>query len=213
MILSQFKALPLMGIIRGISLDQVEPLIETVILSGLKTIEVTLNTENAFEIIRKMVSLSNQRLTIGAGTVLKRKDLHLAYDSGASFMVSPVVIPEVIEDCVKEKIPIFPGALTPNEIYEAWRLGASMIKLFPAQFFGHEYVKEIKGPFDEIELLICGGVTPQNIQSYLSVGAKAFAFGGSVFNRQLWESKQFDVIQKKIEALIFAWKNQMKSGV
>jgi 2-dehydro-3-deoxyphosphogluconate aldolase/(4S)-4-hydroxy-2-oxoglutarate aldolase len=200
--LNKFKQLPILGILRGIDLDMIEPLTETIISSGLKTIEVAMNTNDASEIIKKIIKLRQGRLVIGAGTILTLDDLHTALDVGATFIVLPVVVPEVVEYCAKNKIPVFPGALTPQEIYNAWCVGATMVKVFPAKFFGPEYFKEIKGPFKDIELLACGGVTLDNIRSFFSCGASAVAFGASVFKKEWLESGNFSRVEKSIKALV-----------
>lgn len=186
-----FKKLPVMGILRGVELDNLEPLIETVISSGLKTIEITINTKDAPLLIRRAVKASGKRLSIGAGTVLDLGGLESALDSGATFIVSPLLVKEVTEYCVKNKIPVFPGALTPLEVYNVWQSGATMVKVFPAKVFGPEYFKELKGPFNDIELLACGGVTPENMKSYFENGASAVTFGASVFKKELLEKKDF----------------------
>lgn len=194
----KFKQLPILGIIRGIELEAIVPLIETVISSGLKTIEITMNTEGAPSLIKKAVKASKQKLTIGAGTVLDMNDLKAALDSGASFIVMPVLVKEVVEYCVKNKIPVFPGAFTPQEIYNCWQMGATMVKVFPAKFFGPEYFREIRGPFNDIELLACAGISPENMQDYFSCGASAVSFGASVFKKDWLLKKDFKSIGKKI---------------
>ena len=191
-----------MGILRGVAADIIEPLTETVISSGLKTVEITMNTPGATELIKRMRSASGARLTIGAGTVLTTGDLEKAVDAGATFIVMPTLVRNVVEHCVKNKIPVFPGALTPQEIYDAWRAGATMVKVFPAKFFGPSYFKEVKGPFEGIELLACGGVTPENIKSFFLCGASGIAFGGSVFKKEALASHDFTAIEKAIKALI-----------
>ena len=187
--LKQFRQLPLMGILRGVEEDIITPLIETVVSSGLKTIEITLNTPNAAQLIKQAVKTAQGRLVVGAGTVLTKDDTRKALDAGASFIVSPVVEEEVINCCKKSNIPVFPGALTPQEIYNAWGAGATMVKVFPAKFFGPTYFKEIKGPFKDIELLACGGVNPDNIKLFFSSGASAIAFGTSIFKKE-WLTKE-----------------------
>lgn len=201
---SEFKKLPIIGILRGIEEDQVEPLVETITCSGLKTIEVTMNTPAADKIIKKMVKAVRGKLTIGAGTVLDLTSLKKAVDCGATFIVMPVLIKKVVSYCVKHKIPVFPGALTPTEIYQAQDAGATMVKVFPAKFFGPEYFKEIKGPFNNIELLACGGVTPENIKTFFTCGASAVAFGASVFKKEWLRDKQFSQIGKSIEVFVKA---------
>ena len=193
-----------MGIMRGIELSAIEPLVETFISSGLETIEITMNTPNAPELIKTAVRAAKNRLMIGAGTVLDMQGLKSALISGATFIVMPVLVPDVLEYCVKNKIPAFPGALSPQEIYTAWRGGAAMVKVFPAKAFGPEYFKEIKGPFNDIELLACGGVTPQNLKAYIANGASAVSFGASVFKKEWLDKKDFDSISASIKGYLSA---------
>lgn len=200
--IKKFKKLPFLGILRGIDNDDIEPLTKTIIASGLETIEITMNTKNAPALIRKAVKIAKGRLTIGAGTVLNMATLKRALDSGATFIVMPVMIEEIIHFCVKNKIPVFPGALTPQEIYIAWMSGAAMVKVFPAGVFGPRYFKEIKGPFADIELLACGGVTPENIRDYFASGAGAIAFGTSVFKKEWLVQRRFDKIKESIQELL-----------
>lgn len=202
---AKFKELPIMGILRGISPGDLEPVIQTAESSGLKTLEITMNTPAAPDLIKKATQLS-KKLTIGAGTVLNIEDLKSALKAGATFIVMPVAVPGVVKYCVKNKIPVFPGALTPQEVFNAWEMGATMVKVFPAKFFGPEYFKELKGPFNNIELLACAGVTPENLKSYFSCGASAVTFGASVFKQEWIRSKDFSSIGKSIKAFLEAFK-------
>jgi len=197
--ISEFKKLPIMGIIRGIEEAELEPLVETVISSGLKTIEITMNTKKAEILIEKAIKLAGRRLTIGAGTVLTMDSVQVALDAGASFIVTPVLIKEVVNYCVKQKIPVFPGALTPTEIAAAAKAGATMVKVFPAKFFGPEYFKEIKGPFNDVKLLACAGVTAQNMKEYFLNGADAVSFGASVFKKEWLKENNFAKIGDEIK--------------
>ena len=201
-----FENLPIMGILRSIDYDLIDELVQTMISSGLKTVEVAMNTSGAEKQIRKIVEISKGCLCVGAGTVLKTDDLKKALDYGATFIVTPVLVGEVLEYCVKNSICVFPGALTPGEIYNAWGMGATMVKVFPAKFFGPTYFKEIKGPFDRMKLLACGGVNSDNIKSFFLNGANAVAFGGSIFRKELLESRDFLRIGENIKTLISAYK-------
>lgn len=198
----EFKKQPILGIVRGVKLAQIEPLVETVIESGLKTLEITMNTPAAAQLIRKSKKIAQKHLTLGAGTVLDMRSLKLALDSGATFIVMPVLAGDVLAYCVKHKIPAFPGALTLQEIYNAWRVGATMVKVFPARFFGPEYFREIKSPFGDIELLACAGVTPENLREYFACGASAIAFGASVFRKEWLQNKDYSSIARSIKAYI-----------
>lgn len=197
--LSRFKKKPVMGILRGIEAGSLEPLVEAILSSGLETIEITMNTKNAPQLIRQAKKASGSKLMIGAGTVLSMDSLITALDYGATFIVMPVFIKDIVDYCVKKRIPVFPGALTPQEIYNAWRAGASMVKVFPAKFFGPDYFSELKGPFNDIELLACGGVTPENLKEYIANGASAVAFGNSVFKKAWLEAGNFEGIAQEIK--------------
>jgi 2-dehydro-3-deoxyphosphogluconate aldolase/(4S)-4-hydroxy-2-oxoglutarate aldolase len=105
---------------------------------------------------------------------------------------------------VRSGIPVFPGALTPQEIYRARQAGAAMVKVFPAGYFGPKYFKEIKGPFADIPLLACGGVTPENVSDYFRHGADAAAFGASVFRKEWIERKDFGMIGEVIRRFVSA---------
>jgi 2-dehydro-3-deoxyphosphogluconate aldolase/(4S)-4-hydroxy-2-oxoglutarate aldolase len=209
--LSKFKKLPLLGILRGVTSGQIGPLIETIASSGLETIEIAMNTKGAAGLIKKAIAISGGRLTIGAGTVLTMEDLKSAINAGATFIVMPVLVPEVVDYCVRNQINVFPGALTPLEIYQAWRAGATMVKVFPTTAVGREYFKEIKGPFNDVKLLACGGVSPENLAAYFESGADAVAFGSSVFRQDWLENNGFKHIGQSIRKLVDSW-NQFKSS-
>jgi 2-dehydro-3-deoxyphosphogluconate aldolase/(4S)-4-hydroxy-2-oxoglutarate aldolase len=171
-----------MAILRGITATAVDPLLEAIQAGGLETVEITMNTEGAAALIKKSVQRFGRKMMIGAGTVLNLDSLKSAIDAGATFVVLPVLVREVVSYCVQHKIPVFPGALAPQEIYDAWCAGATMVKVFPARLFGPEYFKEVKGPFRDIELMACSGVTPANLGDYFRNGASAVAIGSSVFS-------------------------------
>ncbi len=200
--IARFKRLPVMAILRGVALDAIEPLIETIVSSGLETVEIAMNSENPDRLIKKAVNCAKDRLMIGAGTVLNMDLLKTALDSGATFIVTPTLIEDVTEYCSKNIIPVFPGALTPGEIYAAWNAGATMVKVFPAGLFGPAYFREIKAPFSHIELMACGGVTPENIKTYFTSGASAVAFGASVFKSDWIARKDFASIALSIKKLL-----------
>ena len=200
--LEKFRRRPLLGILRGIEPTDLEPLFETVIASGLQAIEITMNTKGAAGLIRRTVQRYGKRLTIGAGTVLSMEDLKTALKAGATFIVSPVVVRPVVRYCVKHKIPVFPGALIPSDIYEAWQEGATMVKVFPSNCFGPDYFRELKGPFPQIKLLACAGVTPENMKVYFKNGASAIAVGGSVFRKEWIAARKFHLIRRRLRAYL-----------
>jgi 2-dehydro-3-deoxyphosphogluconate aldolase/(4S)-4-hydroxy-2-oxoglutarate aldolase len=210
--LARFKKKPLLGILRGISADCVEPVVETAAGCGLEAMEITMNTPEAARLISEAVQVSGRRLMIGAGTVLTMESLKSALDSGATFIVTPVLVDDVTAYCVKNNIPVFPGALTPSEIYQAWQAGAAMVKVFPAKVFGPEYFREVKGPLEKIGLMACAGVTADNLKDYFACGASAVSFGASVFKKEWLAKQDFKSIALAINRYIKAWQ-EMKPNL
>ena len=201
--LSLFESKPVLGIIRGINEDSLKGVIEASLAGGLQFLEITLNTPNSFHLI-KSTKYKYSQIQIGAGTVLTLDEAKKAIDSGAQFIVAPNFENEIAAFCVKNKIAYFPGALTPTEIHKAWSSGATMVKVFPASQMGPNYFKTIKGPFDNIKLMAVGGVNSRNIKDYLSGGADAVAFGGSIFSFDRMKNQRLKEIQKDVEEFMFA---------
>ena len=202
--LEAFQRKPLMGILRGIQLDHLEPVVEHAIEAGLETLEITMNTVGAPELIKHARDIANGRLVLGAGTVLDTVMLDRALEAGATFVVLPTLVGEVASVCVQRNIPVFPGGLTPTEVYTAWRAGAAMVKVFPAQVFGPDYFRELKGPFDEVLLLACGGVSSNTLAAYARAGADGFAFGASVFREEWIAGREYALIGNAIRELVAA---------
>jgi len=122
--------------------------------------------------------------------------------------VSPTLEPAVVAECVRRQVPTFPGAFTPTEIHAAWRAGAAMVKLFPAKAVGPAFIREVKGPFADIELLACGGVSADNLADFFAAGATAVAFGGSVFRPEWIAAGAFDRIGAEVQRLVSAFRGR-----
>ena len=203
--LPRFESEPVIGIVRGLNESCLEGVLDAAFNGGLRFLEITLNTPEAFHLINK-ISTKYTQLQIGAGTVLSAEKAKKAIDVGAKYIVAPNFDEEVSTICAQNKIAYFPGALTPSEIKKAWDAGATMVKVFPASQMGPDYFKIIKGPFDKIKLMAVGGVNPGNIKDYLGAGADGVALGGSIFSTQRMADRRFEEIRKDIEEFIFAVK-------
>lgn len=193
-----FWEFPAIGILRGFETDLVSEIGNECFEAGLKNIEVTLNTDNAFSQIKNLADLSNKRANVGAGTVLDRRGLDLALEAGASFIVSPVVDIELIQYCSENDVPIFPGAYTPTEVWKAWDAGAPVVKLFPANLGGPEYLKAIKGPLDDVKILAVGSVTLENVSDYLRAGACGVGLGSPLFDQSRTLAKDWSWLRNQI---------------
>ena len=197
----RFPETPLLGILRGLRPEEVEPVVELSVRCGLAALEVTLNTDGALDLISRMKAAAGDRLQIGAGTVLSRAEMLGALDAGAEFVVSPVFVPEISEECRKRGVPNFPGAFTPQEIFAAWKAGAEMVKVFPAGALGPSYISDVKGPFRDIPLMAVGGVNEGNVGEFFRRGVSGVACGASVFRREWLGSGDFASVEGALAKL------------
>ena len=204
------EELPILGILRGISEKHIDPLLSIFSKTGINHIEITMNTPGAASLIKKVIDRADKDLKVGAGTVLSTLELNVALQAGASFIVSPSLVEEVILDCVEQKIPVFPGALTPTEVYTAWTMGATMVKLFPAGLYGPDYISALKGPFGNIPIMAVGGIDAQNILDFFRKGADAVAFGSGILRTEWIQSNRFDLIEEKLQLLINSYRTGNK---
>lgn len=185
----QLKRMPVVGIIRRQSGEDIEFIAEQLVAGGMPTLEITMNTPGVETIISKLKTTYSDQLLLGAGTVCSVEDLDRALGCGASYIVTPVLVEEVIEKAVDLGIPIFPGAFTPTEIFRAWSLGATMVKVFPAGIGGPTYIKDVLAPLDNVLLMPSGGVTPENYTQFLQAGASAVGIGSNLFPKKMVEDR------------------------
>ena len=190
----RFSETPLLGILRGLRPEEVEPVVELSVRCGLAALEVTLNTDGALDLISRMKAAAGDRLQIGAGTVLSRDAMLGALGAGAEFVVSPVFVPGISEECRKRGIPNFPGAFTPQEIFAAWNAGAEMVKVFPAGALGPSYISDVKGPFRDIPLMAVGGVNEKNAADFMKAGCVGLGVGGNLVNKEWIQNGEWDKI-------------------
>lgn len=199
-----FNKAPLVGIIRNVSPEDVKRILPIYREAGLTTVEITMNTPGATDMIRYALENEHYGLNIGAGTVCTKEDLDAALEAGAQFIVTPVLSKKVVKSCVKKGVPVFPGAYTPTEIFQAWSLGASMVKIYPATALGPGYIKDLKSPMNQLKLLPTGGVSLENMDAFLKAGANGLGIGGQLFDKKLIQDKNWDGL--KAHFLQFAQK-------
>lgn len=200
----RFEKVPIVGIMRNLPLHIMQKLVSTYIDGGLTNLEITMNSAAATTTIKEIADSFGDRLNIGAGTVCTLAELDAAISAGAQFIVTPIVNEDVITACVNAAIPVFPGGYTPTEIYKAWSLGASMVKIFPATRLGPEYIKEVLAPLNQVKLMPTGGVTLDNCTDFMQAGAKALGLGSSLFPKDLIATEDWGGLKKIFES--FAYK-------
>lgn len=140
---------------------------------------------------------------MGAGTVLDAETARICMLAGAEFLVTPALKLATIELARRYAKPIFPGALTPTEIVTAWEAGADMVKVFPCgNMGGAKYIKALKGPLPQIEMVPTGGVNMDTAGEFLKAGASAIAVGGELCDAEAMRTGRFDQIEARAKAFL-----------
>lgn len=200
-----FNKIPIIGIMRNLPSKRMVTVTSLFEKSGFTNLEITLNSPKAFEAIAELSKLFGNKINVGAGTVCSIEQLDLALSAGASFIVTPIVNEEIIRKCNFLKIPVFPGAFTPTEIYKADALGAAMVKVFPAAQLGPHYIKELLGPFPELKLLPTGGITLDNIGPFKKAGAKGLGIGSQLFPREIIQQEKWKKLNRLFLSVLKCW--------
>jgi 2-dehydro-3-deoxyphosphogluconate aldolase/(4S)-4-hydroxy-2-oxoglutarate aldolase len=169
----------------------------TALEAGISTIEITKTVPSCFELIKGLVATTGGNYPVGVGTVWDPGAVTEAKQAGASFVVTPVLLPEVAEACRKEDILCVLGALTPTEIYQARLSGAALVKIFPvAPVGGPRYIEALNGPLAGVPFWVSGGVAIEDIGAYLQLGVKAVGLTGALFPPEALASKNMDAIRQ-----------------
>lgn len=182
-------------VIRAPSADAAVAVVEARLQAGLRVAEITMTVPNAIDAIRAVAKRFPGEVLVGAGTVTDAQTAKQAIDAGASFIVSPCLVPEVIDAAHRADVPVLPGALTPGEVFEAFRLGGDMVKVFPAQSVGGAaYLRALRGPFPDIPLVPTGGVTLENVAEMFKAGAAAVGVGSELVSKDALARRDYAAI-------------------
>lgn len=201
--LSEITDNRIIAIIRGLPPRHVLEVAQALYAGGIRVLEITMNSEEPLDAIRKVTETFGDRLVVGAGTVLDTKMAAAAVAAGARFVLSPIVERDVIQVTKDLGAVSIPGAYTPTEIYTAFKWGADLIKVFPATSPG--YIRELAGPLPQIPLLPTGGITPQNINDYQDAGAVGFGIGSALVNaKQPITAQSLEAITEKARQFVAA---------
>lgn len=187
----------IIAIMRAESSDQLLTAAEAVQAGGVRAIEVTMTTPGALDVIREATDKYGSDVLFGVGSVLDPESARLAMLAGAQFVVCPTLNLEVIEIAHRYSVPVFPGAYTPTEILTAWEAGADMVKVFPASVGGPAYLKALKAPLPQVELVPVGGVDLDTASAFIRAGAAALGVGNSLVDQKVLEAKDFKTITER----------------
>jgi 2-dehydro-3-deoxyphosphogluconate aldolase / (4S)-4-hydroxy-2-oxoglutarate aldolase len=184
LIVSTLREVGIIPVIRAPSAEAAVAVVEALLEAGLSVAEITMTVPNAIDAIASVTKRFAGKVLVGAGTVTDAETARLAIDAGASFIVSPCLVPDVVDAAHHADIAVLPGALTPTEVFEAFRLGGDMVKVFPAQGVGGAaYLRALRGPFPDIPLVPTGGVTLENIGEMFKAGAAAVGVGTELISK------------------------------
>lgn len=186
----------LVAILRGLDYDENMKVIELLIESGIRNLEVTLNTKSALDVIRSARKQFDNQACIGAGTVTNEADARNAIAAGAEFLICPNLHEGAIRAAGENNVLIIPGVLTPTEILHARELGCSMVKLFPASCMGSDYIKQLRGPIKDVKIMAVGGVDDSNAKDYFKNGADAIGVGGKLIRMDIIENKDYKALKE-----------------
>lgn len=204
-VLQRIREVGVLPVLRASSADNAMRLADAIAEGGIAAMEVTMTVPGAIGLIRRLVN-ERPELLIGAGTVLDPETARVCILEGAQFVVSPALNLESVALCRRYSVAILSGALTPTEVIAAWQAGADIIKVFPAGAMGGaKYLKSLKAPLPQVELIPTGGVSLSNAMEFLQAGAFALGVGADLADeRAILEGRARDVtsVAQQYESIV-----------
>ena len=197
-VLQRIRATGLIPVVRAESADLAMRAVEAIKAGGVDVLEVTMTVPGAIDVIAKLAATFGTEVVIGAGTVLDPDTAYKCVQAGAQFIVSPALNEETISFCRRNDVAVFPGALTPTEVVHAWNAGADAVKVFPAGAVGGaSYLKALKAPLPQIELVPTGGVSLKTAADFIKAGAMALGVGADLVDTKALREGRDEVITER----------------
>ena len=194
-VMAKIREVGLVPVLRADSEEEALEIAYALEAGGVTVLEVTMTVPGAVDAIRRLANEAGDRILVGAGTVLDPETARACMLAGAQFIVSPSLNVKTIEICRRYSIAVFPGGLTPTEIVTAWEAGADAVKVFPCSAVGGaKYLKAIKAPLPQIELIPTGGVSLATAAEFLEAGAIALGVGGDLVDNKAIRAGKPEVI-------------------
>jgi 2-dehydro-3-deoxyphosphogluconate aldolase/(4S)-4-hydroxy-2-oxoglutarate aldolase len=194
-VLKKIREVGLVPVLRADSEEEALQIAYALEAGGVTILEVTMTVPGAVDAIRRLSSEAGDRILVGAGTVLDPETARACMLAGAQFIVSPALNLRTIEMCRRYSVAVFPGGLTPTEVVAAWEAGADAVKVFPCSAMGGaSYLKALKAPLPQIELIPTGGVSLATAADFLKAGALALGVGGDLVDNKAIRAGKPEVI-------------------
>jgi 2-dehydro-3-deoxyphosphogluconate aldolase/(4S)-4-hydroxy-2-oxoglutarate aldolase len=192
----------IVAIIRSSSSEQLVAVARALYEGGVDVIEVTFTVPGVLDIIAAVRRELGSKILLGAGTVLDPETARSAILAGAEFIVAPTVNVDVIQLCHRYDKLVMPGAFTPTEVVSAWQAGAEVIKIFPADVVGPDYLKVLRGPLPQVRMLPTGGVNLDTITAFFNAGACAVGLGSALVEQKAVQSGDMARIKSLAEQYV-----------
>ncbi|GAB4018556.1 beta/alpha barrel domain-containing protein [Spirosoma koreense] len=184
--------------------QQAQAIVQACYDGGLRVFEFTNRGDQALAVFTQLVGYVRENcpeMALGIGTILTPEDAEKFLDAGAHFVVQPVTTPAVGDVCKARGIPWMPAGSTLNEIYQATLLGADLVKVFPGNVVGPDFIKAIKGPMPKLKLMVTGGVEPtiDSLSAWFRAGVTAVGIGSQLFSGQNADPA---ILRERVAALV-----------
>ena len=190
-------------VVRARSADEAMKAIDAIREGGISILEITMTVPGAIGVIEEVSKRYGSDAVVGAGTVLDGETARACILAGARFVVSPSLNLETIEVCRRYGVAVMPGALTPTEVVQAWSAGADFVKVFPAGAVGGaSYIKSLKAPLPQIELVPTGGVSLKTAADFIKAGASALGVGADLVDVQAIRDGKQSVITERAQEFV-----------
>jgi len=200
-------------VVRAASAREARIAADAVCEGGIPIVEITMTVPGAVQVIETLSARYGNEAIIGAGTVLDPESARASIRAGAQFIVSPALNLETIACCHELDVAVMPGALTPTEIVMAWNAGADLVKVFPAGAMGGaSYIKSLKAPLPQIDLVPTGGVTLATAASFIEAGAAAIGVGADLVNVKAIRAGQPEKVTEAARAYVEAVRTARGTG-
>jgi 2-dehydro-3-deoxyphosphogluconate aldolase/(4S)-4-hydroxy-2-oxoglutarate aldolase len=193
----------LIPVVRAESSDIAMRAIDAIKEGGISVLEITMTVPGAIRVIEEVVRRFGEDAIVGAGTVLDAETARACILAGAQFIVSPALDLDTISCCRRYSIPVMPGAMTPSEVVTAWKAGADFVKVFPANAVGGaSYIKALKAPLPQVELVPTGGVSLKTAADFIKAGAAALGVGADLVDTAALRNGEDKVISARAKQFI-----------
>jgi 2-dehydro-3-deoxyphosphogluconate aldolase/(4S)-4-hydroxy-2-oxoglutarate aldolase len=190
-------------VVRAESADEAGRAIAAIMAGGVPVLEVTMTVPGAVRLIEDLSRRFGADAVVGAGTVLDPETARACILAGAQFVVSPSTNAATIACCRRYGVPIMPGALTPTEVVAAWEAGADMVKIFPCSAVGGaSYIKALKAPLPQIDLIPTGGVNLQTAADFIKAGSTALGVGADLVDLKALREGKDALLTERAQKLV-----------